>query len=86
VSTALILISTTEDDVPVIIESPERFPFAPGERELYREATDDEYDHWYHWYMGYQDFTDPPTSVGSEVEHVSYKAGWRAAEAEGEKP
>ena len=79
---ALILISTARDAVPVIIEDPERFPFAPGERDLYREATDDEYDHWYHWHTGYQDFSDPPTSLGEEGDHPSYKAGYAAAEKE----
>jgi len=39
----LVKINTADEDVPVIIEHPEGYPFTEGEREEWREATDEEY-------------------------------------------
>jgi hypothetical protein len=54
-SAPLVLISTANDEVPVIIEWPEHYPFYEGERELWREASEDEYDRYYQHYMRQED-------------------------------
>lgn len=53
-----------DDDPPLIIEHPDRFPFAEGEREEYRPATDEEYRRYQDYYNAEYDaehgLEDPP--------------------------
>jgi len=46
----LVRIDTATDNLPVIIERPADFPFLSGERDDYREATDEEYGRYADWY------------------------------------
>lgn len=54
----LVKIGTENDaEPPLIIERPDRFPFEPGERAEYREATDEEYQRYVDHYNRYYDLT-----------------------------
>ncbi len=46
----LVLISTANDSVPVIIENPTHYPFTDGEGAMWREASEAEYGRYFDHY------------------------------------
>lgn len=56
----LVQIGTENDDAPpLIIDSPGHYPFQAGERELFREATDEEYQRYVDFYNALYDAEHP---------------------------
>lgn len=48
-----------DDDPPLIIENPGRYTFEEGERELFREATDEEYQRYVDFHNALYDADHP---------------------------
>lgn len=72
----LVRIDTAEETPPLVIELPSGFPWQEGERELYREATDDEFHRYSEWYLGYNDALEPrPPEDRSEIYAAGYAQG-----------
>lgn len=57
----LVHIDTVNDEYPpLIIERPDGYPWGPGEREQWREATDEEYERYVTHYNDLYDSEEGP--------------------------
>lgn len=72
-SEALVLISTADSDVPVIVEHPTEDMLNSPE---YRRATDEEYERYHEWWLGYLDADEKSPMDERHASHPMYLKGY----------